>query len=63
MTRSSSQEDIDVTENGPMNTDNQHTLPLGARLFPGVDLRLWFALIVAATIAVVLLVGALAVAL
>jgi hypothetical protein len=46
------------TDNEGMNTDRTNELPLGARLFPGVDLSLWFALIVTALVIVVGLVGA-----
>ena len=39
-----------VTDNEFMTTDNDVTLPLGARLFPGVDLTLWVAIVVTALV-------------
>ena len=46
-----------------MSTDHEHSLPLGARLFPGVDLTLWIALMVSALLLTVVVVGGFALAL
>ena len=46
-----------VTDNEVMNTDNETTLPLGARFFPGVDLTLWLAIIVTALLVTVGITG------
>ena len=37
-----------MTDNECMTTDNEVSIPLGARLFPGVDLTLWFAIVISA---------------
>ena len=39
-----------MTDNEFMTTDNDVTLPLGARLFPGVDLTLWVAIVLTALV-------------
>ena len=46
--------------NGIMPTNENETLKLGARLFPGVDLTLWLTLIVTSLLVVVAAVGGVA---
>ena len=46
-----------MTDNESMSTDNDITRPLGARMFPGVDLTLWFAIILSALLVTVGITG------
>lgn len=49
-------------EDGVMTSNNEHVLPVGARVLPGIDLTLWFAIVLASLVSVSLCVAGIAIA-